>query len=527
MFQSYKKNSEVTFDHAEIYQQWLDEAQAYDKKNGLDQWKKIDQTEAYDFILVRTRLDKLRRMRVERNIEGVLFALNEGIHGNLGGMGNEALYARAKSGTKQLVEDYIVEISEALEYLASPEVDDISFEAKLEFFTRAQECFGQSALMLSGSGSLLYFHIGVVLALAEQNLIPKVISGSSGGAFIGSMLCSHTNDELERVFDVDHFADDKVLQDKEEATKAKKAEKKGVFSALVQSKVSASDFESGLARLVPDMTFEEAYEKTGRHLNISVSSANSPKNSLLLSAKTSPHVFLRESIRASASAPGLFPPSMLFARNDAGERQAYLPTELWVDGSLSSDLPTKRLARLYGAKHFIVSQTNPHVIPFVTDAKRKRDPMSLLKYASFDTARTWINTGAALWRKPMAANEKINKVTHTLLSIINQNYKGDINIMPPKQYFNPAKQFGWMTKTDMIDLIEAGKRATWPKMEMIRLQSKISRSLESIIAGLHREVVQQSRRGRVDAKKTRSNSRASSASKSKPASKSKRASKSK
>lgn len=508
MFQSYKTNSDDNFDHAENYQQWLGAAKTYDKKHGLDQWKRVDQTEIYDFILVGARLDKLRKMRADRNNEGLLFALNEGIHGNLGGMGNEALYTKAKSGTKQLVEDYIVEISDALEYIASPAVNDIAFEDKLEFFHRAQECFGRSALMLSGSGSLLYFHIGVVLALAEQDLLPKVISGSSGGAFIGSMLCSHPNDELERIFSLDHFVDDKVLQQKEEQKKAQKETKRGLFSGWVQSKVSASDFDSGLERLVPDMTFEEAYEKTGRHLNISVASADNPKSSRLLSAKTSPNVFLRESVRASAAAPGLFPPSMLFARNDAGERQAYLPTELWVDGSLSSDLPTKRLARLYGANHFIVSQTNPHVIPFVTDAKRKRDPMSLIKYASFDTARTWINTSAALWRKPMAANQRVSKVTHTLLSIINQNYKGDINIMPPKRYFNPAKQFGWMSKDDMADLIEAGRRATWPKIEMIRLQSKVSRTLESIIGGLHQEVVKQSRKGRTTkankAKKRRS-----------------------
>ena len=130
----------------------------------------------------------------------MLFALKEGLHGNLGGMGNEALYNKAKSGTKNLVEEYITEVCEALEYIASSEVDDISFATKLDFFNRIEESFGHSALMLSGSGSLLYFHIGVVLELVEQNLVPKVISGSSGGAFIGSMLCTHTNEELKDIF---------------------------------------------------------------------------------------------------------------------------------------------------------------------------------------------------------------------------------------------------------------------------------------------------------------------------------------
>ena len=491
MFQKMNKGANVTFDNAKDYQQWMSEARAYDMQQGLEHWKKVDQTQAYDHALVRARLDKIRKMRIERNNPGLLFVLNEGVHGNLGGMGNEALYTKAKSGTKKLVEEYITEVCDALEYIASPEVDDITFETKLDFFFRLQEAFGQSALMLSGSGSLLYFHIGVVLALAEQNLIPKVISGSSGGAFIGSILCSHSDEELEQVFSLDNFLDKELI---ERSRRRKEAEKDSKLSSFKTSSTTVDDFQRNIERLIPDLTFQEALDKTGRHLNVSIASAEDAKTSRLLNAKTSPNVFLRESVKASASAPGLFPPAALSARNEAGEKQAYLPSQRWVDGSLSSDLPAKRLARLYGANHFVVSQTNPHVIPFVTDAKRKRDPMSLIRYASLDTARTWVNTGAALWRKPMASSERLTKVTHRLLSIINQNYKGDINIIPPKKYFNPIKQFGHMSRADMDDLVEAGRRATWPKIEMIRLQSKISRTVEKITNEYHLEVIKQSRR---------------------------------
>lgn len=477
---------------ADSYSDWLQDAQAYDFENGLERWKGIDATETYDYVLIRRLLDRLRKMRADKNNHGLLFALNEGIHGNLGGMGNEALYTKAKSGTKTLVEDYINEVTDALKYLASDEVSDIEFGTKFDFFDRAQQCFGHSALMLSGSGSLLYFHIGVVLALAEQDLIPRVISGSSGGAFIGSILCTHSNDELEEVFALSNWVDEDLLAQKEMQAQQKK---KGLFPYNFKPAASVADFHAALERLIPDMTFQEALDKTGRHLNISVAAADSPKQSRLLNAKTSPNVYLRESVRASSAAPGLFPPTTLAAKNEQGERQPYIPSQQWVDGSLSSDLPAKRLARLYGVNHFVVSQTNPHVIPFVTDAKRKRDTMSLLKYASFDTARTWINTGAALWRKPMSSNERLTRLTATMLSIINQNYKGDINIIPPKQFSNPVKQFGWKDREEMAELIDAGRRATWPKIEMIRLQSQISRTLESIMNDLHDQVVQHQPQG--------------------------------
>lgn len=36
-----------------------------------------------------------------------------------------------------------------------------------------------------------------------------------------------------------------------------------------------------------------------------------------------------------------------------------------VDGSVQSDLPMKRLAELFNVNHFIVSQVNPHIAPFL------------------------------------------------------------------------------------------------------------------------------------------------------------------
>ena len=79
----------------------------------------------------------------------------------MGGMGKSELYGKSKFGTKHLIEDYIAEITESLTHLADPGVDSISFEEKIDFFQRASHCFGRSALMMSGSGTLLYFHLGV------------------------------------------------------------------------------------------------------------------------------------------------------------------------------------------------------------------------------------------------------------------------------------------------------------------------------------------------------------------------------
>ena len=169
---------------ATSYAEWKDAAIELDRLSGKQRWKSADHSSLYDFGSIRIRLDKLRAMRTKKDYRGLLFLLNEGIHGNMGGMGKSVLYHKAHFGTKALICDYIEEISSSLELLASEKVDTISFEEKLEFFRRADHCFGRSALMMSGSGSLLFFHMGVAKTLWQHNLLPSVISGSSGGAFV-------------------------------------------------------------------------------------------------------------------------------------------------------------------------------------------------------------------------------------------------------------------------------------------------------------------------------------------------------
>ena len=164
---------------AASYEQWREAAEAHDTMKGLDRWRRRDQSRQYDYVSIRTRLDQLRSLKAKHDNRGLLFTLNEGIHGNMGGMGRAGLYGHALSGTKLLIEDYIEEIVHTLEHLEGEDTGDISPEQKLDFFRRASHCFGHTAFMMSGSGSLLYFHMGVARALLEADLLPTVMSGSS------------------------------------------------------------------------------------------------------------------------------------------------------------------------------------------------------------------------------------------------------------------------------------------------------------------------------------------------------------
>ena len=465
------KRHENEMASATSYEEWKAAAIAHDKQSGLARWKSEDKSEQYDFTSIRRRLRRLRKMRAKKDYAGILYALNEGVHGNIDGMGRAELYGRAKFGTKKLIADYVKEVSEALELLASPEADSISREERLDFFQRAQHCYGHSALMMSGAGSLLFFHVGVLKALWQEDLLPNILSGSSGGAIVGSLASTHSDEDLEKIFDPENLVQE---IEKDES----------IFrhlDILKPSIATADEVKAVLERLIPEVTFLEAYRQTGRHLNVSVAAAERHQTSRLLNAITTPNVYVRDAIMASAAVPGFFPPVALAAKNDQGERQAYLPSRKWVDGSISHDLPAKRLSRIYGVNHFVVSQVNPHIFPFITDTTREQGLLSTVRSATRRTAREWINATASILEKPLSLNPTASRLTSVALGVINQDYVGDINILPDRHFFNPLKLLSHRSTEEVMNLITMGEKATWPKIEMIRIQTQISRTLTEIL----------------------------------------------
>jgi TAG lipase/steryl ester hydrolase/phospholipase A2/LPA acyltransferase len=458
--------------NAGSYQEWLEAAEAYDKHRGLDRWRRRDQSRQYDYVSIRRRLDQLRSLKARHDTRGLLYTLNEGIHGNMGGMGRAGLYCHALSGTKLLIEQYIKEIVDTLEHLAAEDSGDIRPEEKLDFFRRASHCFGHSAFMMSGSGSLLYFHIGVVRVLLEEDLLPTVMSGSSGGSIVGSIVCSHTDEELRDMLQPQSLLDRLPESSKRAGT------------------ADPVEMEEGLSQYFPDdLTFQKAFEKTGRAMNVSIAPAETHQTSRLLNATTSPSVLMRSAVMASAAVPGIFPPVTLQALDSDGNRKSYLPSRRWVDGSVSDDMPAKRLARLYGVNHYIVSQTNPHVLPFVTDGHRKQSSLGLLQTASRRAAREWFNAVTLIIDRAGKRDGRVTQLTSLMRSIINQDYVGDINILPDYRLINPTRLLGFPGEKQVRKLIASGERCTWPKLEMIRQQTRISRTLREILQRYEKSAV--------------------------------------
>ncbi len=467
------KRIEKSMEQAESYDEWKALALEHDLLSGAQDWKEADPTGLYDYNNIRTRLEKLQSLKAAKNDRGLLFALNEGIHGNMGGMGKPVLHSRSKIGTKELINQYVQEISDALKYFSPRRFKGVPYRERHDFFVRASHCYGRSALMLSGGGALGHFHLGVIKVLLEQELLPTVISGSSAGAFVAAMVGTHTREEMQAMFE------DGSLQKKISAGAGK-------FKLhLTRGELEGLDeVEKGVARVIPNMTFQEAFEKTGLAINISISGAEPQQTSRLLNAITSPNVLIRSAVMASCAIPGVFPPVVLKAKNDAGRTQAYLPSRKWVDGSFSQDLPAKRLTRLYGVNHFIVSQVNPAVLPIVSDPKLESGIAGAAVQAGMAMSKFWVRGTLNFIQRHIPVTPKVGMTLSTVHALIDQEYTGDINIFPNFRYFNPKKLISAISEEEIQQFIADGERATWPKVESIRINTMIGRTLDTILAKL-------------------------------------------
>lgn len=456
---------------ARNYAEWLHAAQKLDELEGQDKWRRIERSEDYDHRLIASRVTLLRRMRRSRDFDQLVFRLREELHGNIGNMANPALYQHARAGSKKLINQYLDEVTAALNLLCDSEVATLPPTHKRRFFNRAARSFGRSALLLSGGASLGLFHLGVIEELMEQGLMPQVITGASAGAVVSGFLATHSDEELAEALQPDEL-------------KYKWLRVAGISGMLKgESMLDPKQLSRSIQRNIQNLTFLEAYEKTGRILNISVSPADPNQFPRLLNYLTSPNVLIRQAALASSAIPGLLPPVQLRARNYAGKSVPYMPQSRWIDGSVHDDIPKDKVNRLHNVNHYIVSQINPHVVPFLDEDIEKTGVLPFLQDLIVKGPLVQIENVLELAHRhfDVPGLGSIIKKAH---AIVGQNYSGDITIHPGRGEFSVGRALINASKEDARLLIEAGRRATWPRIERIRNSTQISRTFESCLKRL-------------------------------------------
>ena len=453
--------------------------------------KSSDWYAPYDKALIEEQLRLLRARRASGDVEEMMFGLRADILRNIGNLADigrrlhEPLW-----GVPKCVREYIDETREQLRLIAREH--DVPVTEKLAFLQETRHCFGRTALLLSGGGTLGTFHVGVARALSSRGCLPRVLVGSSVGSIVAAIVSSRTPDELNEFFSEEHFWD--LLPDmtffsgRDFFTSVAHLMRTGALHDI-------DFFQRCLRALLGDLTFQEAYDRSGgRILCVCVCATRAGEKPRLLTYLTSPHVAVWSAVAASCAFPSLFPPQPLIAKSRDGafvpwQPEGKLGPRRWRDGSLENDLPMKELSELFNVNYFLVSQTNPHIVPILRVKKWFASLGPFCAVAAQFLESEWRHR----CRQVLDLAPGLDALDFAKL--FGQEWEGNVTVV---------MQFGWRhmrkiasnpTREFLYETAAMGERELWPKLATIESNCGIEMELDACVKTLRERLAHSAHHG--------------------------------
>lgn len=518
---------------ATSWEQYEADARELDDLDGKASWR--TKPDGYQAAGVRAATRQMRAVREAGDARELVRLLRTMMQRKHFGADHESLFCECRVGTKIEIEEYVAEQIAALRWLrgidetaaddkgggaaaqgggaavqggrggdaaqggeggegatvAAPSaggapIPRLPIDEAIEFFERSLVCLGHTALCLSGGGALSMYHMGVCKALMEAKVLPSIVSGTSGGAILAGMFALHTDAEmLESVIqdDISTRYPERWFPPLEQQLYS--YIKTGVL-------VQHDDFAACCKRYYGDVTFQEAYERTGRVANINISigsrsggeSGETPRGALLLNHLTAPHVLIRSAVHASCCLPTVMNPTTLLAKTADGRIEPFEKEDgekraEFIDGSFTADIPRQRLSELFHVTQNVVSQVNPHVSATAHGRTKQA-------YSAFRRGQRALSS-EVLYRLRILAQLRLLPAMYgrDISAAMTQRYTGDVTILP--RLGGPAALLRLVqnpTKTMMRKYIHEGQLAAYEKLthvrHMISLEKELGRGLTEL-----------------------------------------------
>ena len=247
-------------------------------------------------------------------------------------------------------------------------------QSKLDFFHDSRQTFGRSSLVLQDGTYYGLFHVGVIKTLYNERLLPKIITGHGSGARIAALVCILSPENLCEFLKHDEKYITTLNSNLDEMVKNK------------MMLNSCSDNSSIVSKLKPivEMTFEEAYHKSGRILNIILeySGREDTKKPLLLNFLTSPNVLIWSAARICDS---LEDDSEILCKDENGQVVPWTPQIASLSvlscRHMEKNMPFNRISELFNCNHFIVSKGRFDIDMLITLPIRQGSQNSMITKA--------------------------------------------------------------------------------------------------------------------------------------------------
>mmetsp|Transcript_2968 Transcript_2968/g.13999 ORF Transcript_2968/g.13999 Transcript_2968/m.13999 type:complete len:577 (-) Transcript_2968:5016-6746(-) len=489
-----RRELKMRLENAKTYDEWTAVAKELDRYMGAHEWKSAPESSLYDHFTVESLMDRLvigigKARRGEagyaRDMTDTLLRV---YNSNLKGLGidSEAVYSETYYGTKDLIEEFIEVIVEATKVIHDAPERELSDESKLEFFLHAERSYGRMAVCLSSGAMMANYHFGTVKGLASRHLLPEVISGTSGGAFVAALVCTRRDEELQEALNPNLWR----LVDMMDGPLWK-----GLLRAIFRGHmVRTSHAAKALRGVFSDITFKEAYERTGRILCITATSSKKFGDAILLNYITAPNVTVWSAILASSAVPPVLEPMQLYAKNPkTKEVEPFRDFGIcWTDGAFRKDVPRKQLSETFNVNYLVVSQMNPHIVPFLFDYRGSSgSPPKRLRGSGYRGGFILSSLEALIRLEMIKMLTFIDQfdLLPALFSadfsrVFLQDYSGDVTIYPRRGLSLLNDVLTILTPPDykrMEKYITLGESYSWPKLRRVRNHLILEQTLKQCI----------------------------------------------
>ena len=162
----------------------------------------------YDYEYIQRLRNDLIEAQSNKNPYVLIRLLREHTFRNIAGILNPELYNRCYFGTKKLIIETQNLLISSYKFIQELPKEKLTLQEKIEFFSESRHAFGKTALCLSGGAIMGLYHFGVIKTLYEQNLMPRVVTGSSAGSLVACLLCSR---KYEEIIDVNFTNETSIL----------------------------------------------------------------------------------------------------------------------------------------------------------------------------------------------------------------------------------------------------------------------------------------------------------------------------
>ncbi|KAK4042532.1 acyl transferase/acyl hydrolase/lysophospholipase [Parachaetomium inaequale] len=381
----------------------------------------------------------------------------------------------------------------------------IPTQYKLDFIHDTRQGFGRSALVLQGGAIFGLCHLGVVKALLLQGLLPRIIVGTATGAMMAALVAVHPEEDLLRILtgdgiDLSAFATNgkdpdghnkQVMQSMwtrwgTVLRRVRRFRKEGYF-------LDVKILEECVRTNIGDLTFEEAFNRSKRVLNITVVTAGQEGVPTLLNYVTAPNVLVWTAAVASNASSTTFyghRQTRILCKDAHGNIAPWAPADTvdfrhWTSASYTDrNAPLQRVSGLFNVNHYVVSQARPYLIPFLQSDMH--GPLPAARTAGCKGSRL-TSVGAFVTRMVgLETRHRLRQLDRLRLLppsirrfLVDEHLPGpSVTLVPQISLRDFVRLVETPTKETLEYWIVRGERSVWPAVAALRVRCAIEMELD-------------------------------------------------